>query len=137
MSNSQIKSIVLVVCDVRVEYVPPSFKINHFQAKLQERVQNKLRDSWSCCWFIEPRQNDFTLPVFSRKTKYQCSDTLDIHLFSTNDFRIFPKIKILLIEFFFQSTENIYKKQQIFLKPSHCITARDASRPRRVVLDCE
>jgi hypothetical protein len=47
MSNSQIKTILLVVCDVRVEYVPPIFKINHFQAKLQERVQNKRRDSWN------------------------------------------------------------------------------------------
>jgi hypothetical protein len=45
MSNSQIKTILLVVCNVRVEYIPPTFKINHFQAKLQERVQNKRRDS--------------------------------------------------------------------------------------------
>jgi hypothetical protein len=44
MSNSQIKTILLFVYDVRVEYVPPSFKINHFQAKLQEMVQNKRRD---------------------------------------------------------------------------------------------
>jgi len=47
MSNSQIKTTLLVVCDVRVEYLQPNFKINHFQAKLQERVQNKRRDPWN------------------------------------------------------------------------------------------
>jgi len=41
------KNILLLVCDVRVEYMSPSFKIHHFQAKLQERVQNKRRDSWN------------------------------------------------------------------------------------------
>jgi hypothetical protein len=69
MSNSQIKSILLAVCDLRVEYVSPSFKITTFKqnykkkSKISEEIHGVVAGllnqdkAISLCQFLAEKPN--------------------------------------------------------------------------------